>query len=154
MPAKWNRQDVCRWACVTLGEGTMFGLHRSSAARLLAARFKKPRTLSGPAAREVNVTLSGLGLAGGAVALEADLAGASGVIVDLTAEAAERTELVARLRPPGLPVLAFYAHVEADVRRGAEAAGFELVVPRSRMAREGAALVARLLASGAPAGSP
>src|ERR687898_899597 len=33
--------------------------------------------------------------------------------------------------------LAFYSHVDADVRRRALAAGFDLVVPRSRMAREG-----------------
>ncbi len=41
--------------------------------------------------------------------------------------------------------LAFYPHVEADTRRRAIEAGFDLVVPRSRMAREGAALVAELL---------
>jgi hypothetical protein len=43
-------------------------------------------------------------------------------------------------------VLAFYAHVETDVKALAERAGFELVVPRSRMAREGPALVERLSA--------
>jgi len=51
---------------------------------------------------------------------------------------------------PGSPrTLGFYSHVEADVRERAERAGFDLVVPRSRMAREGAALVGRLL-EGAP----
>jgi hypothetical protein len=35
--------------------------------------------------------------------------------------------------------------VEQDVRRRAEEAGFERVVPRSRMAREAAALVESLL---------
>jgi hypothetical protein len=45
-----------------------------------------------------------------------------------------------------VPVLAFYSHVEGDVRERAEAAGFDLVVPRSRMAREGASLADRLLA--------
>jgi hypothetical protein len=74
-----------------------------------------------------------------------DLAGAELLIVDLTADPAERIDEVRRLRPPGIPVLAFYSHVEADVRRQAEDAGFELVVPRSRMAREGAALAQRLL---------
>jgi hypothetical protein len=44
-------------------------------------------------------------------------------------------------------VLAFYSHVEADVRAQAEQAGFDLVIPRSRMAREGAALVGRLVES-------
>ena len=37
-----------------------------------------------------------------------------------------------------------YSHVDADVRTRAIAAGFDLVVPRSRMAREGSALVDRL----------
>ena len=41
-----------------------------------------------------------------------------------------------------LPTLAFYSHVEADVRAAARRAGVGLVVPRSRMAREGASLVA------------
>jgi len=67
------------------------------------------------------------------------------LIVDLTAEAEQRIARVLEVRPRGLPVLAFYAHVESDVRRRAEAAGFDLVVPRSRLAREGAALAARLL---------
>jgi hypothetical protein len=68
------------------------------------------------------------------------------LIVDLTADAPERIAAASAARPPGTPVLAFYAHVEADVRQQAEDAGFELVVPRSRMAREGAALVERLSA--------
>jgi toxin FitB len=42
-------------------------LSASDAARLLDARFTTPLTLSGQAAREVHVTLSGLGVAGGAV---------------------------------------------------------------------------------------
>jgi predicted nucleic acid-binding protein len=42
-------------------------LSAADAARLLDARFTTPLTLSGPAAREVHVTLSGLGIAGGAV---------------------------------------------------------------------------------------
>jgi hypothetical protein len=41
-------------------------------------------------------------------------------------------------------VLGFYAHVDAATRERAERAGFDLVVPRSRMAREGAELVSRL----------
>jgi hypothetical protein len=47
--------------------------------------------------------------------------------------------------------LAFYSHVEADVRQLALDAGFEMVVPRSRMAREGAALVAALAGGQRPA---
>jgi hypothetical protein len=52
--------------------------------------------------------------------------------------------------PPGdAPALGFYSHVEHDVRQAAEAAGYDLVVPRSRMNREGPALVERMLARGA-----
>jgi hypothetical protein len=77
--------------------------------------------------------------------LRAEATGADLLIVDLTNDAPERISQVVELRPPGLKTLAFYSHVEADVRTEAEQAGFDLVVPRSRMAREGAALVERLL---------
>ncbi len=65
-------------------------------------------------------------------------------VIDLTADAHERIEQARGLLGT-MPTLAFYSHVEADVRAEAEAAGFDLVVPRSRMAREGPALVERLL---------
>ena len=42
---------------------------------------------------------------------------------------------------PGVPSVGFYSHVDQDTRRRAEAAGFDVVVPRSRMARETAAVV-------------
>ena len=68
------------------------------------------------------------------------------LVVDLTADPGQRVELVrAAALPAGVKVLAFYAHVETDVRALAEEAGFDLVVPRSRMAREGASLVSRLV---------
>jgi DNA-binding NarL/FixJ family response regulator len=79
--------------------------------------------------------------------LSADAGDADVLVVDLTAEAGERIELVRSLPPHHARTLAFYSHVEADVRERAERAGFDLVVPRSRMAREGGALVDRLLAS-------
>ncbi len=66
------------------------------------------------------------------------------LVVDLTADAPARIAQVAALELRGARVLAFYSHVEADVRTEAEQAGFDLVVPRSRMAREGAQLVQRL----------
>jgi hypothetical protein len=44
----------------------------------------------------------------------------------------------------GRPSLGFYSHVDVEARRRAEAAGLDLVVPRSRMARELPALVERL----------
>jgi hypothetical protein len=47
--------------------------------------------------------------------------------------------------PAGVPRLGFYSHVDVDTRRRAEEAGFDLVVPRSRMAREMPALVESLL---------
>lgn len=46
----------------------------------------------------------------------------------------------------GIPSLGFYSHVDVDARRGAEEAGIEVVVPRSRMSRELPSLVERLLA--------
>ena len=66
------------------------------------------------------------------------------LVVDLTTDADER---IAALRDAGdrPPALAFYSHVEHEVRRRAEEAGVERVVPRSRMAREGPALVEALL---------
>lgn len=48
----------------------------------------------------------------------------------------------------GMPVLGYYSHVDVDTKKTAEAAGVDLVVPRSRMARELPALVESLLGSG------
>jgi hypothetical protein len=45
----------------------------------------------------------------------------------------------------GLPVLGYYSHVDVATREAAEAAGVDLVVPRSRMARELPDLVEGLL---------
>ena len=42
-------------------------------------------------------------------------------------------------------VLGVYSHVHVDQRANVVAAGFDMVVPRSRMAREGPALVHSLL---------
>ena len=64
------------------------------------------------------------------------------LIVDLTDQVEARLEAAAEA---GLPTLAFYAHVDQRTRSLAEEAGVDLVVPRSRMAREGAALVDSLL---------
>jgi hypothetical protein len=67
------------------------------------------------------------------------------LVVDLTDDVQPR---LATAASAGLPTLAFYAHVEQDVRRMADEAGIDRVVPRSRMAREAPQLVADLLASG------
>jgi hypothetical protein len=64
------------------------------------------------------------------------------LVVDLMADGVDPVAL-ARLGPR---TLGFFAHVEPEVRARAVAAGFDLVVPRSRMHREGAALVAQLAA--------
>jgi DNA-binding NarL/FixJ family response regulator len=70
------------------------------------------------------------------------------VIVDLTDEQLDGAGVVESLLAAGLlggaRTLGFYSHVDAAARERAERAGFDLVVPRSRMARETAALVARL----------
>jgi hypothetical protein len=72
--------------------------------------------------------------------------GAEVMVVDLAR--VDGVALVERLRDAGdlgrTKLLGVYSHVDVDSRRRAEAAGFDLVVPRSRMAREGPALVERL----------
>jgi DNA-binding response OmpR family regulator len=65
------------------------------------------------------------------------------VIVDLHSEQLDPARLVAGVS--GKPLLGFYSHVDADTREQATSAGFDLVVPRSRMAREMPDLVERLL---------
>jgi hypothetical protein len=45
----------------------------------------------------------------------------------------------------GVPVLGYYSHVDVETKEAAEAAGVDLVVPRSRMARELPDLAAKLL---------
>jgi hypothetical protein len=79
-------------------------------------------------------------------ALRSALTDAQALIVDLTFDVPERIELVRSVRPEGLKTLAFYSHVEAEVRDRGREAGFDVVIPRSRMAREGAAVLDRLLA--------
>jgi hypothetical protein len=81
--------------------------------------------------------------------LAAELEEADVLVVDLTADVAERIQAVQPALEAGRPpVLGFFAHVERDVRDRAQAAGFELVVPRSRMARSAAELVSQLAESG------
>ena len=74
--------------------------------------------------------------------------GAEVLVVDLTDEDLPGAGIVAALMSAGelgtTRTLGFYSHVDVAARESAEQAGFDLVVPRSRMAREGAALVTRL----------
>jgi CheY-like chemotaxis protein len=73
------------------------------------------------------------------------------LLIDLTdAEldgARVREQLDAEGALAGVRTLGFYSHVDVRARERAEAAGFDLLVPRSRMAREAAELVARLAAA-------
>ena len=72
------------------------------------------------------------------------------LVLDLTDEDFEGAELLESLAgAPGLEgvrTLGFFSHVDTRARERAERAGFDLAVPRSRMAREGGELVARLAA--------
>jgi len=70
---------------------------------------------------------------------EAPLEEADAIVADLEVESPEA------LVGLGIPVLGYYSHVNAETRAAAEAAGVDLVVPRSRMARELPELVSRLL---------
>ncbi|MBA2522872.1 MAG: hypothetical protein H0V25_06025 [Solirubrobacterales bacterium] len=70
----------------------------------------------------------------GPEAADADL-----IVADL--EAVD-PEAVAAIGPP---TLGFYSHVDVETRRRATEAGFDVVVPRSKMARELPELVAKLL---------
>jgi DNA-binding response OmpR family regulator len=65
------------------------------------------------------------------------------VVVDLNAPEYDGPEIARGLS--GVPALGFYSHVDQDTRRRAEDAGFDLVVPRSRMARETAGVLERAL---------
>lgn len=85
------------------------------------------------------------------------LTGADVLLVDLTDERLESfVELVRRLGTPDTEAtgdqpstrprtLGFYSHVDTTTQEKAQQAGFDMVVPRSRMAREGAQVVARLV---------
>jgi DNA-binding NarL/FixJ family response regulator len=72
------------------------------------------------------------------------------LVVDLTDDDLDGAGIVESLSRDGelrlTRTLGFYSHVDAPARERAKRAGFDLVVPRSRMAREGAGLVARLAA--------
>ena len=74
--------------------------------------------------------------------------GAAVLIVDLASAGFDGVAVVEQLRAQDelgeTRTLGVYSHVDADTKRRADAAGFDLVVPRSRMAREGPQLVERL----------
>ena len=72
--------------------------------------------------------------------------GAALLVADLCEDAPARIE-AATGHLGDVRSLAFYLHTDVETRTRALAAGFDLVVPRSRMAREGAALVDALVAA-------
>jgi hypothetical protein len=77
------------------------------------------------------------------------------LVVDLTDAQLDGAGIVAALAGEGglhgegmshsIRTLGFYSHVDVSAREHAERAGFDLVVPRSRMAREGDEIVRRLV---------
>jgi hypothetical protein len=71
---------------------------------------------------------------------EAPLDNAELIVADLDSES---PKALARL---GIPVLGYYSHVNAETKQAADAAGIDLAVPRSRLARELPELAAKLLA--------
>jgi len=74
--------------------------------------------------------------------------GADLLIVDLAAASFDGVAVIEALKAAGelegTRTLGVYSHVDVDTRNRADAAGFDLVVPRSRLAREGPQLVERL----------
>jgi hypothetical protein len=72
-------------------------------------------------------------------ALPDEVDGVDLVVADLDAVEPER------LTDLGVPVLGFHQHTDVETKRRAEAAGIDLVVPRSRMVRELPELARRLL---------
>ncbi len=91
-------------------------------------------------------------LVGDPVRASGELASADVVVVDLTDARADPAEALGMVRSQAggerARALAFYSHVDVDTRRRALDAGFDVVVPRSRMAREGPQLIAELLDGG------
>ena len=81
--------------------------------------------------------------AAGHEVMRGDAQGVDVLVVDLTAD---DMDIEALGRRDDVVTLGFYPHVQVEVRARAEAAGFDMVVPRSKMNREGAALVDKVLA--------
>jgi DNA-binding NarL/FixJ family response regulator len=89
-------------------------------------------------------------LIGSEAALRERLAGAppagpAVLVADLTDDRFDGAATLEALRAEdlvgSLKTLAFFSHVESAVRERAQGSGFDLVVPRSRIAREAAKLV-------------
>ena len=72
-------------------------------------------------------------------ALPEEMGGVELIVADLDAVSPEE------LAATGIPVVAFYQHTDTETQQRADAAGLEVVVPRSRMVRELPELAAGLL---------
>ena len=83
----------------------------------------------------------------------AAVAEADALVLDLDADEFDGPTLIESMRfgreLDGVATVGFYPHVQQDVRRRADEAGVEVVVPRSRMAREAAAVLDGALARSA-----
>jgi CheY-like chemotaxis protein len=90
-----------------------------------------------------------LALGGGEGSEDRATAPAAVLVADLTDGELDGASIVSTLREEGrlgdTRTLAFYSHVQVAARESAERAGFDLVVARSRIAREGPELIAGLL---------
>jgi nucleoside-diphosphate-sugar epimerase len=90
-------------------------------------------------ASRVSESLKAAGHEVSAVAKLPDPIEAEAIVCDL--DAADLDAVVAT----GLPTLGFYSHVDIETKQRAEAAGIDIVVPRSRMSRELPELITKLL---------
>jgi DNA-binding NarL/FixJ family response regulator len=114
---------------------------------LFGSRVQAALTLAG---HDVELIADRAQLAGKlAAAVDPARAAADVLVIDLTDGDLDGAGVLESLRRAGklgaTRTLGFYSHVDAPARERAEQAGFDIVIPRSRMAREGAQLVARLL---------
>lgn len=95
-------------------------------------------------------------VAGDESSAERALPGAKLLVVDLSEGAFDACAWLANLRAAGMAsevaTLGYYQHVDDATRQRALAAGFDRVVPRSKLFREGAELVRDLLHGGPGAG--
>jgi hypothetical protein len=83
--------------------------------------------------------------AGYEVTLVAEPAAAAGDVVVAVLDGREELLALGARRS-----IAIYSHVDSETKAAAEAAGFDLVVPRSRFMREGPLLIERLVRRPSP----
>jgi CheY-like chemotaxis protein len=112
---------------------------------LFGSRIQGDLTAAG---ESVELVANGLSLS--ARLADASSPPASVLVVDLTDAELDGSRIVETLKGSGeldaIRTLGFYSHVDLAARERAERAGFDQIVARSRMAREGADIVARLRA--------